>query len=336
MRSFRIFCVFLILTGLFISAGAAYAEDATIKVVSYNIAAGQGSENDSKKYVGTKFLDAIVALLKNEKADLIGMQEVDDNRFTSRFVKQDKYIAERLGMFYYWHEATAVGPFGKINKHGNAVLSEFKMLKKEFVKYKAHGKSSDGGAAAETRGFSYAQVDIKGQKVNFISTHLGFPEYARVAQAKELVEFIKKLKDPVILVGDFNTKYSDKSESYRTINAALDNAYEKAKVKGDLNTAHGMKPSKACIDFIFVTPGFFVCESAGAGGGKYDTASDHRPVIAVLKFKKAGPAKAAAVEEKTKEEGPEESVVQDGKTATDASSGGKSILDIQKDLFKSK
>ncbi len=330
------FLVFLIFAALFITSGAAFAQDeTTIKVISYNIACGQGSENNSTKYVGTKFLDEVVKVLKNEKADLIGMQEVDDNRFTSKFVKQDKFIADRLGMFYYWHEASAVGPFGKINKHGNAVLSEHKMLKKEFVKFKAHGKSSDGGAAAETRGVTCALVDIKGTKINFLSTHLGFPEYARVAQAKELVEYIKKLKDPVILVGDFNTKYSDKSESYRIINAALDNAYEKAKVKGALNTAHGMTPSKACIDFVFITPGAFSVEKVEAGGKEYDTASDHRPVRAILKFNKGAAAKAAVMETKTGNEGRKESVVKDAET-TDTGSGGKSILDVQKELFNAK
>jgi len=336
MKFSRIFLAFLVLTALFISAGAAYAQDETaIKVISYNIACGQGSENNSTKYVGTKFLDEVVKVLKNEKADLIGLQEVDDNRFTSRFVKQDKFIADRLGMFYYWHEASAVGPFGRINKHGNAVLSEYKMLKKEYVQYKAHGKSSDGGAAAETRGVSCALIDIKGTKVNFLSTHLGFPEYARVAQAKELVEYIKKLKDPVILVGDFNTKYSDKSESYRIINAALDNAYEKSRVKGALNTAHGMTPSKACIDFVFITPGAFSVEKVEAGGSEYNTASDHRPVKAVLKINKGVTAKAAAIETKIETEGQKESIVKDAGTS-DTGSGGKSLLDVQKELFKAK
>ncbi|HNY10338.1 MAG TPA: endonuclease/exonuclease/phosphatase family protein [Candidatus Wallbacteria bacterium] len=337
-RMFLISAVFLALffTALFITSGASFAQDGTaIKVISYNIACGQGSENNSAKYVGTKFLDEVVKVLKNEKADLIGMQEVDDNRFTTRFVKEDKYIADRLGMFYFWHEASTVGPFGQLNKHGNAVLSEHKMLKKEFVKYKAHGKSSDGGAATETRGVSCALLDIKGTKINFLSTHLGFPEYARVAQAKELVEYIKKLKDPVILVGDFNTKYSDKSESYRIINAALDNAYEKAKVKGALNTAHGMTPSKACIDFVFITPGFFSVEKVEAGGNEYNTASDHRPVKAILKFNKGVAAKAAAIETNAENEERKESVVKDAGTA-ETGSGGKSILDIQKNLFKGK
>lgn len=330
MRASRMFLVFLVFTALFITAGASYAEDVKLKVISYNIAAGQGSENNSTKYVGTKFLDAIVKNFKNEKADLIGMQEVDDNRFTTRFVKEDKYIADRLGMFYFWHEASSAGPFGKLNKHGNAVLSEYKMLKKECVKYVAHGKKSDGGASEETRAFTYAQLDVKGQKINFISTHLGFPEYARVAQAKELVEYIKKLKDPVILVGDFNTKYSEKSQSYKIINAVLDNAYDKAEIKGQVNTL-----STSCIDFIFITPGFFSVEKVGAGGEEYKTTSDHRPNIGVLKFSKGAQAKAAAIVSGTETEDQKESVVNDADT-TETGSGGKSILDIQKGLFKGK
>ena len=76
---------------------------------------------------------------------------------------------------------------------------------------------SDGGASTETRSFTYALIEINGVKVNFISMHLGFPEYARVGQAKELIAYIKKLSDPVVVTGDFNMTQG--SESYKVITA---------------------------------------------------------------------------------------------------------------------
>lgn len=258
-----------------------------IRVVTYNIAKGQGQANNSAIFVGMKFLDMVSRLLEDEKADLIAMQEVDNNRRTTGGVNQAKYIADRLGMFHFWHEASARGAKENINEHGNAVLSKHKLSKKEYVEFKSHGDPSARPMFSETRGLSCAQAEIGGARIYFISTHFGFPERARVGQARELVEYIKKLDGPVILAGDFNTRYSEKSQSYRIINAALDNALDKAKVKGPgKKGGRGVAPPDGCIDFIFFTPGAFSCESIVKGGSEYDAASDHKPMITVLKLRK--------------------------------------------------
>jgi endonuclease/exonuclease/phosphatase family metal-dependent hydrolase len=293
-----------------------------LKVISYNIAAGQGVVNDSKKYVGKKYLDEIVKLMNAEKADLIGMQEVDDNRFTTRFIDEAKYIASRIGMHYYWHEASAVGPFGKLNKHGNSVMTKHKIIKKECVEYKSKGKKSDGGASAETRAFTYALVEIKGVRVNFISTHLGFPEYARVGQAKELIEYIKKLKGPVIVVGDFNTTQG--SESYKIITSYLSDSYAIAASKGAAPTSPAEAP-KNRIDFVFVSKTGFTCEKAYAGGDNYNNASDHRPFFALLKLKTATTASSSSRAAEASSE-----------NASQSSDESTKILDLQKSLFNAK
>lgn len=295
-----------------------------LKVISYNIAAGQGVVNDSKKYVGKKYLDEIVKLMNAEKADLIGMQEVDDNRFTTRFVDQAKYIAARIGMHYYWHEASAVGPFGKLNKHGNSVMTKHKIIKKECVEYKSKGKKSDGGASTETRAFTYALIEVKGVRINFISTHLGFPEYARVGQAKELIEYIKKLKGPVIVVGDFNTTQG--SESYKIITSYLSDSYAIAASKGAAPTSPAEAP-KNRIDFVFVSKTGFTCDKSYAGGEHFNNASDHRPFFALLKLKTA-----AASLSRSAAEASNENDSQNG----DGSGESTKILDLQKSLFNAK
>lgn len=308
------------------AAAAESSGGIALKVISYNIAAGQGVVNDSKKYVGKKYLDEIVKLMNAEKADLIGMQEVDDNRFTTRFMNQAKYIAERIGMHYYWHEASAVGPFGKLNKHGNSVMTKHKIIKKECVEYKSKGKKSDGGASAETRAFTYALVEVKGVRINFISTHLGFPEYARVGQAKELIEYIKKLKGPVIVVGDFNTTQG--SDSYKIITSYLSDSYAIAASKGAAPTSPAEAP-KNRIDFVFVSKTGFTCDKSYAGGDNFNNASDHRPFFALLKLKTAT---TAASSSRTAAEAPVENDSQNG----DGSDESTKILDLQKSLFNAK
>ncbi len=308
---------------------AAAAENSggiALKVISYNIAAGQGVVNDSKKYVGKKYLDEIVKLMNAEKADLIGMQEVDDNRFTTRFIDEAKYIAARIGMHYYWHEASAVGPFGKLNKHGNSVMTKHKIIKKECVEYKSKGKKSDGGASAETRAFTYALIEVKGVRINFISTHLGFPEYARVGQAKELIEYIKKLKGPVIVVGDFNTTQG--SESYKVITSYLSDSYAIAASKGAAPTSPAEAP-KNRIDFVFVSKTGFTCDKAYAGGDNFNNASDHRPFFALLKLKTATAASSSRSAAETSNDN-------DSQNGDGSEGESTKILDLQKSLFNAK
>ena len=305
---------------------AAAAEDAagiTLKVISYNIAAGQGIKNNSTHYVGTKNLDQLVKLMNAEKADLIGMQEVDDNRFTTRFVNEAKYISSRIGMHCFWHEASALGPFGRLNRHGNAVMSKYKILKSECFKYKSKGKKSDGGASTETRALSWALVDVNGTNVNFISTHLGFPGYARVGQAKELVEYVKKLKGPVIVVGDFNTTKGTKS--YNVITELLDDTCLTAAANGDINTFPSKAPSKR-IDFIFVSKNDFSCVKVYAGGENFKNASDHRPILAILKLKTGAPDTKASAEKTA------QSVNGEGEGEGESTK----ILELQKSLFNLK
>lgn len=323
----------------FASTAAAASSDGfvNVKVMSYNIAAGQGAPNNSTDYVGTKYLDLLVKLLKAEKFDIAGMQEVDDNRFTTRTVNEAKYLAERLGLFYYWHEASSVGPFGLINKHGNSVTTKFKILKKECIQYKSKGKKSDGGASAETRAFTVTLLDVNGTKINFISTHLGFPEYARIGQAKELVEYIAKLKEPVIVVGDFNT--SRGKPDYNIIAAKLTDAYTVAREKGAMLTCG--KPPKSCIDFVFFTPGFFQCDRAFSGGENYKDASDHRPVFAFLKFSKAGAmAKAATARRAASDDaapaGTAGISAEKGEPAEGPATGDKKLIEIKQSLFEKK
>jgi endonuclease/exonuclease/phosphatase family metal-dependent hydrolase len=62
------------------------------------------------------------------------------------------------------------------------------------------------------RGYVIADLRFKGRKYRFVNTHLEDPstnpalEYVQLAQAQELVKKIGKCANPVILVGDFNSR----------------------------------------------------------------------------------------------------------------------------------
>jgi hypothetical protein len=65
------------------------------------------------------------------------------------------------------------------------------------------------------RGYVLADVRIDGKRYRFASTHLEDPssnpllEYVQLAQAQELVKMLDNQSNPVILVGDFNSKATD-------------------------------------------------------------------------------------------------------------------------------
>ncbi len=250
-----------------------------VDVVSFNIAKGQGLPNDSKKFVGDKYLKMVAAFVKALSPDLVGMQEVGRNMYPTRFVDQDQWLAPRLGYQHYIWDYAKQSLGGLVHRQGNAVFSRHPIVERRTIRYEARGTA--GGAASEPRMAIVAFVVVGGYRIAFVSTHLGFPEEARVGQARELVAALEGLAEPVILVGDFNTPKG--SPSYRILAAAFDDTWELARPGEPKVTLPG---SKKGIDHIFVTKGRFeVLKTCVFEAGEV---SDHHLLLARLRLDPRG------------------------------------------------
>jgi len=119
-------------------------------------------------------------------------------------------------------------------------------------------------------------MDLGFSKINFITLHLGLEHKERLIQVTEVVNYLRNLSGPIVLVGDFNS-WPNSSE-IKIIKKYLRDAREIAdEVHGPPDTWPSKNPSER-IDYIFVNNYFDVKKFETLNA----TASDHLPIVADL------------------------------------------------------
>lgn len=134
----------------------------------------------------------IVAVIQALDADIIGLQEVDAHVMHHEGHQLD-LIAERTGYYIVvgatMHQEDA--------EYGNAILSR--------VPFERTGKYDLTVNGYEPRGALEALLEIHGQKLRILNTHLGLRYFERRRQVEMLIEIVQMEKDiPLVLMGDFN------------------------------------------------------------------------------------------------------------------------------------
>lgn len=161
-----------------------------ITVVSYNIHHGEGID-------GRLDLERIAAVIRATDADLVSLQEVDQNVSRSENVDQPQAFAKLLKM----HVAFGGNIDLQGGQYGNAVLSRF-----PIVANKNYLLPNTGGG--EQRGVLEVDVELpQGGQLKFLATHLDHrPEPAQRLDSATFINetFAIKTKYPVCLAGDLN------------------------------------------------------------------------------------------------------------------------------------
>jgi endonuclease/exonuclease/phosphatase family metal-dependent hydrolase len=160
-----------------------------LTVMTYNIHHAEGLD-------GKLDLPRIAEVIAAQKADIVGLQEVDRGVKRSVEADQPRELAERLKMHYV---------FGKNIDHqggdyGNAILSRFSIRQSKNTRYKV-------SLQGEQRGLLQAIVEIEGRQLLILNTHLDYhrDDTERLANVSELVEIAATYGPlPTILLGDFN------------------------------------------------------------------------------------------------------------------------------------
>jgi endonuclease/exonuclease/phosphatase family metal-dependent hydrolase len=149
---------------------------------------------------------AILAVLDELRADVIGLQEVwacgDENLAG--------WLASSLGMHWTWAPSRAPQRWQKkigddtVNI-GNAVLSRWPIAESDKVELPARQDDDDGRLGL------YARIDAPGHQVPFFTTHLTSSIDAsavRCQQVRVLAEFVaahrRGTSFPAVITGDFN------------------------------------------------------------------------------------------------------------------------------------
>lgn len=236
-----------------------------IRVMSYNIHhANPPSKPD--------FIDlqAVANVIKNARPDVVALQEIDVHTTRSgKQINQAEELGRLTGMKAYFAKAIDYGG----GEYGVAVLSKYPM--KDFRNTALPTEESTKG---EHRTLGRVTIDMPGRKsFVFAFTHLDAQASPvnRSLQVQKINELIKEESLPVIIAGDLNA-VAGSSE----INN-LDTQFTRTCVENCGFTIPEKNPRKT-IDFIAFRPRKqFQVVSHEVIVEEY--ASDHRPVIAVLK-----------------------------------------------------
>lgn len=180
-----------------------------VKLVCYNIEYCEGIEGLWYQYLKfwrvffpPKNLDKkLIESLKKLKLDILALVEVDIGSFRA---KKDEVIffEKKLGLKDFvervkyplngWLKLFHHVPI--FNKQANAIISKFKISK---VKYHLFHEGTK-------RVVIEATIHVP-KKVTLLLAHLSLGKKARAKQITELIKIVNNIKNPVILMGDFNT-----------------------------------------------------------------------------------------------------------------------------------
>ena len=244
----------------------------SLRVMTYNIYGARATSP-----ANAADLDAIAEVIRRQNPDFVTLNEVDvfTNR-TGKDVHQARDLAEKLGM--EWHFSKAIDRDG--GEYGDAVLSKYPILEKRSYRLPCAAEQP-----GEDRSLCVIRVQIDGKDLYVASTHLDHlsGDASRLVQATEIRRIRDtELEGDLILCGDLNAIPS--SNVIATMTSFLTNTWPI-----DQYTFPSDDPSRK-IDYIMYAPiehfGVQNCQVVSRGDqqvGGVD-ASDHRPVIADIRF----------------------------------------------------
>jgi endonuclease/exonuclease/phosphatase family metal-dependent hydrolase len=239
------------------------AEPEKVTVLSYNIHHGAGTD-------GKLDLDRIARIIRDQKPDLVALQEVDVKTSRSGGVDEAAELGRLTGM-------NAV--FGKAMDYSGGEYGQVILSRWPIKKHSVHQLPQKAGR--EPRVLFAATVESPSGSIVFATTHLDHEvEEVRVEQARAINQILIKedKKAPVILAGDFNA-IPESGTMAAMFKMWIDTAGDSA-----APTIPAGKPRRR-IDYILVARG---------ENGAWKTlrsevlnepiASDHRPVKVELEL----------------------------------------------------
>lgn len=234
------------------------ASTQTLRVMTYNIHVGVGMDKKLD-------LPRIAGVINAQHPDLVGLQEVDRGVTRTQRIDEIAEIAKLTRMDY----AFAFNLRYQGGRYGVAILSRFPIMATDHRLYQ-------NTREAERRGFIRAEVSVHGRLINFVTTHLDYQyEDGRLFEAQQLLSALKDLKNPLIVVGDFNDIAA--GQAYQLMRYQFGDAWTEGRPADEGFSYPADKPVKR-IDYIFFRSTDRVRTKRA---WIVDTlASDHVPVVA--------------------------------------------------------
>ena len=230
-----------------------------LRIATWNIKHGRGMD-------GRLDLERTAAVIAKMDVDIVALQEVDDDVRRSGGVDQATWLAERLGM------QASFGPFMDYQggRYGLAILSRIPIQRSEVWRL------PDGHEPRVA--LSVDVVNRSGPTITVAAVHFDWVEDDdyRFAQATETMRRLHELETPWIVLGDFND--TPESRTMRGFHALGLDAVKPMRTRA----TYPADEPEIEIDFIVAGPGEYWSISEVEVFDE-SIASDHRPVVAVLR-----------------------------------------------------
>ncbi len=255
-----IFPLILIIGDTFSPPPPAPTADYPIKVMTYNLHSGFGTD-------GRQRIDEVADVIEASGADVVGLQEVSRGWMLDGSVDLVAWLAQRLDMPYVAFFSTVEDPLW-----GNAVLSRYPITQVDT------GLLPEMGTLIR-RGYVGATIDVDGQEpLLFMTTHLQHKaddlEAVHMAQLDVILDYWAQRPNS-ILVGDMNAQ-----PGWPQIDMVLDAGFEDSWAEageGPGYTANAADPQHR-IDWVFHTPDIQALDAEVIES----QASDHFPVVVTI------------------------------------------------------
>jgi endonuclease/exonuclease/phosphatase family metal-dependent hydrolase len=253
-------------------AAHAVSPPAELRVLVYNIHAGKDAG-------GVDNLERVAALVRETRADVVLLQEVD--RLTTRSGNVDQLRELERGTGYH-------GAFGRTldyqgGEYGIALLSRWPIVHDTLVPLRIDPPQQRAGGSYEPRGMLAARVAMPGRELRVINTHLDASrdDHYRRQEVAHVAAKLDSLAGAggglAIAGGDFNAEPGTATHRAMTEGGVRD-AWSAC---GDGGTGFSFPASGPVkrIDYLFIANAA-ECVSARV---LVTEASDHRPLLVTLR-----------------------------------------------------
>ncbi len=247
-----------------------------VRLIVYNIEYCTGLTGKFTDYLkfwryiksSPKLASDMIEYLKKKKPDILALVEVDSGTFRTDHTDEGIIFKKHLELtdidetpqYSFTSGRKYLKKIPYLCKQTNAFLSKYplKNITHHFLSAGTHNV--------------VIQTSVNcPKKVTFLLAHLALNKRARKKQLEELTNIIKKIKNPIILMGDFNTFKGSQELNFLLKNSKL---YDAVKMNHQHLTFPAFKPKRR-LDYVLVSKEIAV--------KKYQVLpvkfSDHLPVM---------------------------------------------------------
>lgn len=175
-------------------------KDQTLRVMSYNI------------QYGHEGLDSVIDVIKTEKPDIVGLQEVDVHwSERSTFVDQAALVAKGTGMNYRFariYQLPNTDASKPPREFGVALLSKYPITSFTNHVITRLSTQQENPTPQPLPGLLEATVDVKGKTIRVFNVHLDYRRdpAVRTQQVADMLRHIGDKAVPTLVFGDLNAR----------------------------------------------------------------------------------------------------------------------------------